>query len=88
VLLLDPLTPGLELNYRWAAQDKFEGQGFRDSGGSIVYLTPSLRVTLPWAAEGHRSFLRGAVQVPLATSSLNGFQDEDPIWFVGIGYAF
>lgn len=85
---LNAFTPGFELNFRYAGFDDFRGQRYQDSGGSILYLTPSLRVELPWPWEGRGPSLRGAVQIPATSSWLNGFQEEDPIWFAGLQYTF
>src|SRR4030095_11547553 len=75
--LFQLLTPGVELNFRYADKDRCQGSYYDDSGGSILYLTPSLRLRLPWWT-GHRApFLRLAVQVPLTNAWLNGFQDEE-----------
>ena len=82
------LTPGLELNYRWADFDEFHGERYRDSGGSILYVTPSVRVAVPWPAEWGRLAVRGAVQIPTTSTWLHGFQHEEPIWFAGVQYAF
>jgi hypothetical protein len=84
---LDRFTPGLELNYRWADFDEFEHATYRDSGGSILYVTPSLRVALPWWTP-RAPALRAAVQIPTTSTWLHGFQKEDPIWVVGVQYGF
>jgi hypothetical protein len=86
--LLNPFTLGFEANYRWADHDEVGGTRFKDSGGSILYLTPSLSAQLPWPGEGDGPSLRGAVQIPVASSWLNGFQNEEPIWSAGIQYSF
>src|SRR5262245_23901313 len=64
---LAPVGSGLELNYRWAAHDHFHGERYVDSGGSILYATPSLRIALPPLAIGERQppSLRASVQIPL-----------------------
>jgi hypothetical protein len=85
---LDRFTPGFELNYRDADRDEFRGMTYRDSGGPILYLTPSLRIRLPWPIEGKAPSIRGAVQIPATDHWLHGFQEEDPIWFVGLHYGF
>ncbi len=85
---LEPFTPGLELNYRWAAKDDFEGVHFDDSGGSILYATPSLRVELPWLQGRKAPSLRAAVQIPLTSRWLYGFQNEDERWSVGLQVPF
>jgi hypothetical protein len=82
------LTPGVELNYRWADYDRFHGSYYHDSGGAILYFTPSLRIAAPWPESLGRLSLRGAVQLPITSRWLNGFQKEQPIWFAGIQYAY
>jgi len=84
---LERFTPGFELNYRWAAKDETEGDRFGDSGGSILYLAPSLDTRIPWFDDNPPS-LRIGVQIPATNSGLNGFQREDPIWSAGILYSF
>jgi hypothetical protein len=84
---LDRFTPGLELNFRWAGYDRFGHHHYHDSGGSILYVTPSLRVALSWWSARGPS-LRAAVQIPTTSTWLNGFQKEDPIWLLGLHYAF
>ena len=85
---LDYFTPGLEVNFRYAEKDKAQGEFFEDSGGSILYFTPSLRIRVPGFGGLAGPTLRIAVQIPISDSWLHGFQDEDPIWFAGIGYSF
>jgi hypothetical protein len=87
VAWLDRFTPGLELNFRWSDYDEFHGARYRDSGGSILYVTPSLRIALPWWT-ARAPALRGAVQIPTTSAWLNHFQKEDPIWMLGLHYAF
>src|SRR5690606_24353598 len=82
---LDRLTPGLALDFRWAARDRVAGDRYDDSGGAIPYLTPSLRIALPSLGEGRRTWLRTGVQVPLTNRWLYGDQDEKPVWSVGVG---
>jgi len=79
------LTPGLALDLRWAARDRQDGASYDDSGGTIPYLTPSLRIALPGFGEGRRAWLRTGVQVPLTNRWLYGSQDEEPVWSVGVG---
>jgi len=88
VPLFDPFTLGFELNFRYADYDDFRNQRFDDSGGSILYLTPFIRAKLPWPWEGSGPSLRASAQIPSTSSWLHGFQEEDPIWFVGIQYTF
>jgi len=85
---LDPVTPGLELNYRWAEKDVSHGEDYEDSGGSILYATPFVRVQLPWFESKRPPTLRAAVQIPLTNAWLHGYQREDPVWSVGIQVPF
>lgn len=85
---LDRITAGLELNFRWAQKDHFDGGTYDDSGGAILYLTPSLRFRPPWF-EGHRPpSLRAGVQIPLTDAWLYGFQREGEVWNAGVLFAF
>jgi hypothetical protein len=86
--LFHALVPGVELNYRYAAKDHYQGSSYSDSGGSILYATPSLRIRLPWFAGQRPPSLRLAVQLPFTQTWLNGQQDEGPVWSVGLGMAF
>ena len=81
---LDWLTVGLELNFRYAGYDDAGGQRYQDSGGSILYATPSVRVRLPWSFGERTPSLRAAVQLPLTQDWLHGFQREKEVWSVGI----
>ena len=85
---LDVLIPGFELNFRYAGFDRQDGENWADSGGSILYATPSLRVRLPGLGENHRAWLRAAVQIPTTNAWLHGEQHEDPIWSIGVGIGF
>ncbi len=85
---LDWITIGGELNFRWADFDRVEGERFDDSGGTIVYATPSVRMRLPFEFAGHPVSARLAVQIPVSSSSLNGFQDEKEVWSVGLFVPF
>ena len=80
------LTPGVELNFRYAEKDRFHGSSYDSSGGSILYATPSVRIKLPVTT--WRPSLRLAVQLPLTSSWLNGQQTEKPVWSAGLGVAF
>lgn len=79
------LTPGLALDLRWAARDRQDGESYDDSGGTMAYLTPSLRITLPGLGGERRAWLRAGVQVPLTNRWLYGDQDEEPVWSLGVG---
>lgn len=81
---LEPLVAGFELNFRFAGYDHFQGLRYGDSGGSIPYATPSLRVRLPWLRPAKPPSLRFAVQVPLTQAWLNGFQEEGAVGSAGL----
>lgn len=82
---LDWLTLGSELNFRWADKDEVDGENFDDSGGSILYFSPSVRITSPWWWEGWRApSIRAGAQIPFTSSWLKGRQHEDPLWSVGL----
>jgi hypothetical protein len=87
---LAPFSAGLELNFRWAERDEFQSQNYKASGGSILYTTPSLRIALPALAIGERipPSLRFSLQIPLTNRWLHGFQEEDPLWRVGLMIPF
>jgi len=86
--MLDRITIGGELNFRWSDFDRVGGERFEDSGGTIVYATPSLRVKLPFEVGGRGVSARIAVQIPLSSSSLHGNQDEKEVWSVGLFVPF
>ena len=81
---LDVVTPGLSLDFRYAGKDEQDGQRYDDSGGSILYATPSLRMRLPFGVTESKASLRVAVQLPLTQSGLHGEQHEKPVWSVGV----
>jgi Putative MetA-pathway of phenol degradation len=81
---LGPFTAGLELNFRYAGYDLASGERYVDSGGSILYLTPSVRYRLPFGIGPRPASLRAAVQVPLTQSWLHGQQHEGEVWSVGL----
>jgi len=81
---LEWLTFGGELNYRWAERDRADGDRYEDSGGSVLYATPSLRVQLPMAVRERQVSLRGAVQIPTTSAWLDGDQDEEEVWSIGL----
>ena len=87
---LAPFGVGAELNYRWAQRDLHHGEDYEDSGGSILYATPSLRIALPALAIGERlpPSLRSSVQLPLTNRWLHGEQEERPLWRVGLVVPF
>jgi hypothetical protein len=90
VALLAPVSAGFELNFRWAERDEFHGENYKASGGSILYATPSLRISLAPLAIGERvpPSLRFSVQIPLTNRWLHGFQEEDPLWRAGLVIPF
>ena len=73
-----------QLNYRWADKDQSENENFNDSGGSILYISPGLAMTLPWFRDQQAPVLRVSTQVPVTSSWLNGQQHEDPVWAAGV----
>jgi hypothetical protein len=81
-------TPGFALDFRWAERDRAGGRDYEDSGGAILYATPSLRIQLPAFGERQRAWLRTAVQIPTSDEWLDGEQDEETVWSVGVGYGF
>ena len=86
--VLGALTPGVELNFRYAEEDRSHGADYDDSGGSVLYATPTLRIRLPWFEGQRPPFLRAAVQLPVTSSWLYGQQHEDPVWSAGLGLAY
>jgi hypothetical protein len=78
------LTAGLELNFRYAGYDREDGERFEDSGGAILYATPSVRVRLPFGFGANPVSLRGAVQIPLAQTWLHNTQREGEVWSLGV----
>ncbi|MBW2396629.1 MAG: hypothetical protein JRG95_20445 [Deltaproteobacteria bacterium] len=85
---LEAVTLGGELNYRWSDFDRADGEKFRDSGGSVLYATPSVRFRLPFSVRTRPVSLRIAVQLPVTSSWLNGDQDEKEVWMVGFTVPF
>jgi hypothetical protein len=82
------LTPGFELNFRYAGHDLADGERFDDSGGAILYATPSLRVRLPELRAEAPPSLRFAVQLPLTQSWLHDEQHEEEVWSAGLFVPF
>jgi hypothetical protein len=74
----------VELNFRHAAKDRVDASGTLDddTGGSLLYVTPRLLVSL-----GKGVVLRAAAQIPVARD-LNGFQKERAVANVGLTYLF
>lgn len=81
---LDWLTGGLALDYRYAGYDHADGEVYEHSGGSMLYLAPSLRIRLPFGVGARPASLRAAVQVPLTQSWLNGTQTERAVYSLGV----
>lgn len=78
------LTPGLGLDFRYAGYDEQDGERYEDSGGAILYASPSLRVKLPLGAAERPASLRFAVQLPLGQTWLHNRQYEKAVWSVGV----
>jgi hypothetical protein len=74
----------LELNFRQASQDRIDAQGTLDAntGGSLLYLTPRLLVSL-----GGGLVLRASAQIP-TLKDLNGYQKERVVANLGLTYLF
>lgn len=74
----------LEVNYRHAGKDRVDSGGELDpnTGGSVVYVTPRVVLTL-----SDRLVARLSAQVPVATR-LNGVQTERTVWAAGLTYVF
>lgn len=85
---LDRVTPGFGFDFRWAQRDESGGETVADTGGSVLYATPSLRIALPAFRATQRAWFRTGVQIPLTDSWLYGEQDEGVVWSAGIGYGF
>jgi hypothetical protein len=87
---LAPFSVGAELNFRWAQRDEYRGDDYEDSGGSILYANPSLRISLPALAIGERipPSLRFSVQIPFTNRWLHGSQEERPLWRTGLVVPF
>jgi hypothetical protein len=78
------LDGALEMNFRHAQRDRVDAGGQLDdnTGGSLLYLTPRLLVSL-----GNGVVLRAAVQIP-AVRALNGYQKERAVANLGLTYLF
>jgi hypothetical protein len=81
---LAPFVAGFELNFRYSEYDVADGERYRDSGGAILYATPSLRWRLPFGDPERPPSLRFAVQLPLAQTWLHNQQREKEGWSVGL----
>jgi hypothetical protein len=80
----DVVTPGFELNFRYAGYDHSEGERYDDSGGAILYATPSLRIRLPFGPAERNASLRAAVQLPFGQTRLHHAQHEEEVWSLGL----
>jgi len=81
---LDVLTPGLGFDLRYAGYDEENGERYQDSGGAILYATPSLRIALPFGIRERPASLRVSIQLPLGQTWLHGRQSENSVWSVGV----
>jgi len=72
----------LELNFRDAQKDRVDAEGTLDddTGGSLLYVTPRVLVSL-----GRGVVLRAGAQIPLF-KDLNGFQKERAVANIGVTY--
>lgn len=86
--LLDFLTGSFEFNYRYAERDRYLGQTYADSGGSVFYVTPALRIRLPWFGGMKAPQLRLAAQCPIDSKTLYGQQHEGIVWSSGLLFQF
>jgi hypothetical protein len=82
------LTASLQMNFRWAGMDESHGVSWEDSGGSILYVTPGVAIQTPWFGDRRGPVVQASAQLPVTQSWLNGRQHEDPVWAVGLRYAF
>jgi hypothetical protein len=81
---LDWLTPGFGFDFRYASRDEQDGERYVDSGGAILYATPSLRLRLPWGVRERQASLRLGVQIPLSQTWLHDRQHEEEVWSAGL----
>jgi len=86
--LVGAFTPGVELNFRYAEKDRSQGAQWGDSGGSVLYVAPVMRIRLPWFEGMRPPFFRFALQIPVTDAWLYGQQNEDPVWSLGVGMAY
>jgi len=82
--IFDFLTAGFEFNYRYAERDRFLGETYASSGGSVFYVTPSIRIRMPWFEGMKAPSLRLAAQCPLGDRYLYGQQHEGIVWSSGL----
>jgi hypothetical protein len=75
----------LEANWRDAGRDVVDASGVHDedTGGAITYVTPRVLYDA-----GRGWVVRAAAQIPLSQSGLNGEQEEDTVWNLGVTYLF
>jgi hypothetical protein len=81
---LDALTAGFGLDFRYAGYDEQDGERYPDSGGAILYGSPSLRVRLPFGVAERPASLRLGIQLPLGQTWLHNRQHEKAVWSVGV----
>ncbi len=74
----------MEFNYRFAGTDQVDASGVQDpnSGGSILYITPRLLVSVT-----RGMVARVSVQIP-TWKGLNGEQTERAVYNAGLTYVF
>jgi hypothetical protein len=82
------VRPGAELNFRYAAHDRFQADFYRSSGGAIFYLTPSLEIPFTKDPNERAPWLRLSARLPLGDGQLFGHQHEQAIFQAGIGMPF
>lgn len=82
------LRGGSELNLRYAGADHVAGTRYRDSGGSMFYVSPFLELRLVPGRSERVPWLRLAARLPLGSGGLNGYQREDYVYSVGLRYGF
>jgi hypothetical protein len=86
--VLDFLTGAFEFNYRYAERDRYLGQTYADSGGSVFYVTPSVRIRIPWFGGMKAPQIRLSAQCPLGDKYLYGQQHEGIVWSTGLLFRF
>jgi hypothetical protein len=82
------LRPGVELNFRYAGHDQFQGDFYRSSGGAIANVTPFLEIPFTLRADERAPWLRLATRMPLGDGQLFGQQHESFTYLVGVGVPF
>jgi len=79
---------GVELNFRYAKKDEFEGEDYRDSGGSIFYGSPFMEFRLGDLDNEKLPWIRLSARLPLGNSGLNGRQREGYVYSLGLRFGF